>query len=118
MIWKHYTMMHNSTVTGTCGHTTIECHFEIGRVHTGKSKVNVGAYCRIKYGDKQLCSEEVTLFLSVHNAAVLLVGITLPIYALHQGFYESGLSNDTGWGYVPDNNKPVLMISACAKGFP
>ena len=39
-------------------------------------------------------------------------GLHLDIYARRPDFYESGLSADSGWGYVRDVQKPVLMIDA------
>lgn len=117
MEWKHFRMMHKSSVTGICNQDILPCLIEIGRVETGKNRVQMGSYCRIECGGYQICSEETTLFQSVIKASGQLeeIGIEINIYAFQKGFYESGMSANTGWGYSVNIHHPILMIDQVEK---
>jgi len=111
MVWKHYKGSHRTTINMQNGQS-YEATIEIGTLLTGKSRMHSGYYCRIVCGEFDEYSEASSIFQAVHLAICNAIenGFTINIYAMRPDFYESGLSADTGWGYVNDIKKPVLMI--------
>lgn len=114
MIWKQYSCRYSVTASAEYGGKTVEYTIEIGVLMTGKTRMHSGYYCRVSAGDIYECAEAGSMYHATIKATGTLMtkGVHLHIYARQPDFYESGLSADSGWGYVRDAQKPVLMIDA------
>lgn len=114
MAWKHYSSKHSTEVPATADTVFCTAVFEIGSVHTGKSRMHAGYFCRIRCAEHDLTIESATMAEAVIKAVEQLndAGVAITVYAVLPNFAESGLSFNTGWGYLDDAGDPVLMIES------
>ena len=113
MAWKHYTDKSTNTFTTRSEGRKIECEITIGTVSTGKSRVWGGYFCRV---EGPMISIECEDPWSLHQAFLDAVkqfierGHAINLYGLDQSFHESGLSANSGFGYVSGVSGHVSMI--------
>jgi hypothetical protein len=117
MAWKKLEQMHTKTVTATEGDECHLCEITVGRVHTGKNRVYTDYYCQIICNGMTILKEEKSMYRAMIQATdeIKVNGLFLNINGLHKQYRESGLSENTGWGYLPDQIKAVLMIDEMDK---
>ncbi len=110
--WKHYTIAHISTVIGTRNDCNIECQLLLGRVSTGRSRVHFGYFLRLKFEEEDFYFESSSYYRALLEMAKYIrkFGLELPVYGLHESFYQSGLSADSKYGYISGTMEPVIMI--------
>ena len=118
MIWEHFDAGQAGEVTVTDGYRTYGCVYEIGEVTTGRQRVFSRYFIRVTLPDGTLEIGEdqhsvrsalmnVATKLSARNLRLMAVGASL-------GFGETGLSWNSGWGYVDGCSKAVHMMSEAA----
>ena len=106
--------MHRRVVPCSSGDNLLGATITIGTVSTGKTRVFAGYYCTMDCNGLMLIKEHTSdlhiCLLSVINDLAIL-GYTLNLYGQAE-FTLTGLSYNTGYGYVPFIRGPVLMIDA------
>ena len=114
MNWRHYEPW---TIGAACvvdGKYTLTCPFVIGQVCTGKQRVFHRFYIRIHLpnGDEVTGEDEhnVRVALFAIDAELQKQGLLLLAAGLNDEWRESGLSHNSGLGYVPGINRPVHML--------
>jgi hypothetical protein len=114
MDWKHY----EARQSGRC-HIDIAgngevADFELGLVETGRSRVFWGHYIKIVDldGETWIGESPVSLrkALRALDDEVASAGGRLLCAGLHHRFSESGLSVDTGYGYLEGRDGPVHLM--------
>lgn len=114
MSWKNYSGMFTRIVPAAHEGDVHQCSVSIGLFHTGRQRVFMGYFCRLECNEVVLLNENsgslYQAFLGVMREFIRL-GYTVNLYGLQNSFRESGLSVDTGYGYVPElSSKAFLMI--------
>jgi len=88
--------------------------FEIGIIETGRSRVFAGYYIKVITEDGEEWVEEdpgsVRAALQALDELVAFDGGRLLCAGLHPDFYESGLSANTGFGYIESYRGAVHMM--------
>jgi len=114
MAWKHYTQTVGRRITAFHDGAAHQCVISIGRAYTGKQRVFVGYFCKVECDGTFFINEHSG---SIHQALLFTLkefkasGYSVNLYGLQKSFRESGLSWNTGFGYVPKlSAKPLLMI--------
>jgi len=114
MTWRHYKSSFSNEITAINDGNHYKCKISIGGVFTGKQKVFVGYYCQIECNGLNLLNEHNgSLYLAFLATAreFLECGYSVNLYGLQSNYRESGLSENSGFGYVSDiSSKPFLMI--------
>ena len=114
MAWKKYEVMHTRTVQSHKIDETVDVTLVLGRVFTGKQKVMVGYFAKVSWEGLDIIREGWSLYRSFREATdeFCRLGYTLNVNGRHEGYYESGLSENVGFGYLSrnENQKSVLMI--------
>jgi len=113
MQWKKYHQMHSRTVRLLKDSAIADVKVTIGNVYTGKQRVFAGFFCQIECNGLTILKEDRwNLHRSLLEAAkeVSGHGYALDLYGLQSRYSESGLCENSGYGYVPSIRKAVLMI--------
>lgn len=121
MGFKHFIPTYTRTVTAIETEAD-ECHLceiTIGMVHSGKQRVFTGYFCDVICNELNIHKEHVgSMYRALTHAVKELNegGLELTINGVHKNYRESGLSENTGWGYIPESTKAVLMIDEMGGG--
>jgi hypothetical protein len=114
MPWKHFTVMFKRNVSVSYSNEIFSCEISIGRVYTGRSRVFVGYFCKAEINEISISHEDHgSLYVSFLQSMreLIKLGYCVNVYGLQRTYRESGLSSDSGYGYVPElSGKPFLMI--------
>jgi ADP-ribosyl-[dinitrogen reductase] hydrolase len=120
MSWEHFTSLR-------AGHVTIYSNdgravgaiYSLGSVNTGKSGVFHGYRLTVQVNRRHYAGSDTRSLLGAIkscNQELQQDGLKMRVIALtsdssgQSGFSESGLSHGTGWGYLPEQSKPVHMM--------
>ena len=115
MTWKNYEPSSNGITCIVDGKNAVDVAFEMGAIVTGRSRVFHRYYCKIYIGDGSTLAGE-----DPHNlrAAVLDLdsalkrkGMILLAAGTDDDWLESGLSQNSGWGYFSNAQGPSHIMS-------
>ena len=114
MPWRHYKSSFKKEVTAISDGCHYQCTISIGCVFTGKQRVFVGYYCQIECNGRTLLNEHNgSLYLAFLTTARKFIesGYSINLYGLQSNYRESGLLENSGYGYVSNlSSVPFLMI--------
>ena len=118
MAWKKYEVMHTRTVQSHKIDETVDVTLVLGRVFTGKQKNMVGYYSQVCWNGEDIIREGWSLYRSFKDATdeFCRLGYALNVNGRHERYYESGLSENVGFGYLSESAKAVLMIDEMDRG--
>jgi len=112
--WKHYEP-HQTGTTCVIDHEGVQdCRFEIGRVTTGRQRVFSRWFVKVTMPNgAEFIGED------PHNIRSALADVDRQLEHRHcilvaagieDGFYETGLSQNSGYGYLPDVDRAVHIM--------
>jgi len=114
MNWKHYEP-HQTGTTCVIDHVRDrECRFEMGSLNTGRQRVFSRYYVKVTLPDGSEITGE-----DPHNIRAALKDVDRQLSARHlilvaagvePEFSESGLSHNSGYGYLPNVDGAVHMM--------
>jgi hypothetical protein len=113
MDWKRYQPRRSGQCHIDIGGEDVLADFELGIIETGRTRVFSGEYIKVivPEGDEWLAEGWSPLAaLRALDEEIALVGARLLCAGLHEGFYESGLSAGTGYGYIHGYRGAVHML--------
>jgi len=112
--WKHYEPHQTGTTCVIDHERAQDCKFQIGHLTTGRQRVFKSFFVRIWLPDgKELTGED------PHNIRAALYDLDRQLAArnyilvaagIEPEFSESGLSQNSGYGYLPTVNRAVHMM--------
>ena len=94
--------------------TPLEAKVEFGTVATGRQAVWAGFFVRVEVdGQQWLAEDPYSLRRALRGVEAKLNsdGISLHVIGLDPEWHESGLSGNTGWGYHPELDGAVHMLT-------
>jgi hypothetical protein len=108
--WKHYRKSTRECVVRKdgCSQAVI---VSFGSIETGRSRVFYGFYVELKHEGFDWCGEDRGCFrnaLKSIGALALKDGYTICAAGLDDNFRETGLSYNSGWGYINDQLAHML----------
>jgi hypothetical protein len=116
MTWRHYETRSTGAVLVNKGGVPLAGTYKMGIVSTGRSRVWAGHFVSVTLpsGTEFSGEDEQSLRAALHklNAHLAAVDLDLRCVGLDPEFSESGLSVDTGWGYVAGVDGAVHMMAA------
>lgn len=114
MGWKHYEAWKQGTATVVVEDEVGECRYDFGAISTGRQRVFHRFYARVEFPDNgALVGEDpcgVRAALDDLNRQLQHRGIRLVVAGLDPAWTESGLSQNTGFGYLPNCDHAVHMF--------
>lgn len=114
MIWKRYETMHSRTVQSRKGNEVVNVLINQGRVSTGKTRQFTYYFTKIEAEGHAIVKENSSLYISFRQATgdFFMLGYELKLFGLQKDYRESGMSENSGYGYQchSNNSHPVLMI--------
>lgn len=114
MNWRHYESWARGKTCVIEGKYSYTCDFQIGQITTGKQRVDHGFFVRIHLHDGALVTGEdrYTLRDALFdlNRQLEEKGMLLLAAGLEPRFSESGLSFNSGFGYLSDCDHAVHMM--------
>ena len=112
--WRQFKPWATGTTCIIDGKYSLTCPWEIGQICTGKQHVFHRLYVRIHLsnGDEVTGEDEHNLRAALFavDAELQSRGLLLLATGLNDEWLESGLSHNSGLGYVPGINRPVHML--------
>lgn len=112
--WRHYEARQSGECIVVDDTGTKLVRFDLGIVETGRSRVFAGYFITIRLGDDENISgeDEGSLIAALWRLArnVSARGLRLRCAGLSGQFRESGLSENTGYGYFGRQQKPMHMM--------
>ena len=116
MTWRHYETRSTGAVLVNKSGIPLAATYEMGIVSTGRSRVWAGHFVSVTLpSDTEFSGEDehsLRAALRKLDAHFAAVDLELRCVGLDPEFSESGLSVDTGWGYVPGGDGAVHMMDA------
>lgn len=113
MAWKHYEVQRSGIVSIIIGEEAVDCQFRMGNITTGKQRVYQCYYLCIALPDgrEAIGEDQHNLRAALLDVAKKLaeMGITLTVAGLDDRFYESGLSHNSGQGYIDGLGRVWMM---------
>ena len=114
MNWRHYKPWATGTACVIDGKYALTCPWEIGQICTGKQQVFHRFYIRIHLSDCDAVTGEdehnVRGALFAVDAELQKRDLLLLAAGLSEDWSESGLSHNTGTGWVLGVDRPVKML--------
>lgn len=114
MRWKHYEGWKQGTAAVVVEDEIGECDYDFGAISTGRQRVFHRYYVRVEFPDGGVLVGEdpygVHAALGDLNRQLQYRGIRLVAAGLDPDWVESGLSQNTGFGYLPDCDHAVHMF--------
>jgi hypothetical protein len=117
MGWRHYDVRAAGLVSilGKNG-VPVAVPYELGFIDTGRSRVFAGYFVRVTLQTEGVISsaDDHSFFRAVRKLAALLneMSLTLTCAGTDPRWAESGLSFNSGWGYLPDHDAPVHIMKS------
>lgn len=112
--WRHYQMRRSGECTVLDEHGEKLVRYDTGIVETGRSRVFAGYFVQITLGDdEQITAEDagfLVLALSRLARNISSIGLRLRCVGLSGQWRESGLSENTGFGYFGPHQQPMHMM--------
>lgn len=117
MDWRHYEVRATgAAVLVTDKGASVAVAYEMGVVATGRTRVWAGYFVRVMLpGETEFSGEnERSLRRALRTLAVSLAAMRLELrcVGLDERWSESGLSVDTGWGYIDGHDRAIHMMDA------
>lgn len=114
MYWKKYQQRRTGECHIDLNGEGVLVDFEIGIIETGRQRVYSGHYIKVLGPDgEEWLGEDASSVRAALRALDEDIGRNggrLLCAGLHDGFYESGLSADTGYGYIDGYPGAVHMM--------
>lgn len=119
--WRQYRgrtrtcLLSNARPVGITDRLVVQADAIFGTVLTGRSEVHWGYFVRIVGTDEECLGEDrysLRLALVQAAAAVANCGWTLEAIGLDDEWTQTGLSENSGYGYHPAFNRRVHMLEA------
>lgn len=112
--WRHYEVRRSGECTVVDRHGEQLVRYEMGTVETGRSRVFAGYFVHITLGDdKQITVEDAgSLVHALRRLAsnISASGPRLNCVGLSTQWRESGLSENSGFGYFGPQQQPMHMM--------
>lgn len=112
--WRHYEVRRSGECIVLDRHDEKLVSYEMGTVETGRSRVFAGYFVHITLGDdKQITAEDAgSLVHALRRLAsnISASGPRLNCVGLSTQWRESGLSENTGFGYFGPHQQPMHMM--------
>lgn len=114
MDWRHYETWKTGKTCVIDGDFALDCRFDMGAITTGRQRVFHRYYIRIHLPDGSVMTGE-----AKHNVRAALFaldrdvrnhGMALLAAGIDERFEETGLSHNSGYGYLPEINRPVHVM--------
>lgn len=121
MAWKNYSVWNSGTVAIIDGNSASrDARFEIGVIETGRQRVFHRFYLRLTLPDGEtiLGEDPYNVYTAVLDANEQLEARNSQMIAagVEPGFYESGLSHNSGYGYLPGFDVAIHMMDMPPSG--
>ena len=104
MAWEHFEDMNKGTAIGLADGQIRTLQYRYGAVSTGRQRVHAGYFVEISAGDqvRVMGRDQYGLVTALRSAADQLEaeGVTLKAAGTSPEFYETGLSFNSGRGYL------------------
>lgn len=114
MAWKHEREHFRASITVTLNGQIIGGTGICGIIETGKSRTFHAYFARIQLENGIDMMEEQPRHLlgslKVLAAKIEVLGMQLLCAGLAEEFYESGLSCNSGWGYLRGTSEPIHIM--------
>lgn len=115
MTWENQTLLQHGVcrVTNRNG-AELGGRYELVSVDTGRSKVFWGYRLTVDVEEKQFSGESRHNMISAVRqcgANMRAAGLELHVNAMNESFQESGLSANSGYGYIDGHQKAVHMMA-------
>lgn len=114
MVWRHFEAWQSGTAYITGGGRDFDCHYDIGTITTGKQRVFHRFYISVVLLDGNTVVGEdpynVLSALYVLDRELRNRGMTLLVAGLDDQFRESGLSANSGYGYLPNIDRAIHVM--------
>ena len=114
MEWRHYEVRQSGDCQVSEGDAKKLVCYDLGIVETGRTRVFAGYFFRVRLaGDEQITAEDdgsmiAALWRLVRNLTAR--GLRLQCVGMSGQWRESGLSQNTGWGYFGPHQQPMHML--------
>jgi hypothetical protein len=114
MEWRHYEVRQSGDCQVSDGDVNRLVCCELGIVETGRTRVFAGYFLRVRLGgDEQITVEDdesmiAALWRLVRNLTAR--GLRLQCAGMSPQWRESGLSQNTGWGYYGPHQQPMHLM--------
>lgn len=119
MQWEKTTGREVHCCEGTINGVPARFTVHTGRIETGRSRMFIGYFASVEIdGEPVTGADSSGIVFALRNCAEKLRarGVVLDAPALSERFYESGLSENSGWGYMRDgDDEPVHYIDRTKK---
>ncbi len=114
MEWRHYEVRQSSDCQVSDENVNSLVCYDMGIVETGRTRVFAGYFVRVRLaGDEQITAEDdgsmiAALWRLARNLSAR--GLYLRCAGMSGQWRESGLSQNTGWGYFGPHQQPMHML--------
>lgn len=114
MEWRHYEVRQSGDCQVSDGGVKKLICYDSGIVETGRTRVFAGFFFRVRLaGDEQITAEDggsmiAALWRLARNLSAR--GLCLQCAGMSARWRESGLSQNTGWGYYGPHQQPMHML--------
>lgn len=113
MSWKKYQPIKSGDCDLAFDGEVAAAHYEVGLIETGRSRVFAGYYVRVtsSEGGEWLGEDARSMLGALHAAHEVAAHDrgALMCAGLDDGFYETGLSGNTGYGYIGRSDAIYMM---------
>lgn len=114
MNWQHYEPYSTGLACVIDGDIEIACPFELGVIATGKQRVFHAYYVQIQLPDGTTITglDRHSVRAALYSSGDMLRerGLGLLAAGLLDDWYESGLSFNSGYGYLPTHDRAIHMM--------
>jgi hypothetical protein len=115
MEWRHYEVRATGTVTvANDSGAILGATYTMGIVSTGKARVFAGHFVSVTLntGTELSAEDEHSVVAALRKLAshLAVVNLDLRCVGLDSGWTESGLSYNTGWGYLGKDQAAIFMM--------
>jgi hypothetical protein len=119
MAWRHYEVRASGATLIEDDDNPIAATYEMGIISTGLSRVFAGHFVSITLpsGTDFSGEDEHSLRAALRKLAAHLAAVDLELrcFGMEDDFSESGLSADTGFGYLPGYDSAIHMMDVPSK---
>lgn len=120
MSWKKYQPRKEGECDLSLDGEVVAARYEVGLIETGRSRVFAGYFIRLTSteGDEWLGEDARSILGALHAANEVAAAdrYALMCAGLCDDFYETGLSANTGYGYIGSSDVIYMMAPRGASG--
>jgi hypothetical protein len=114
--WETYNVRMDGVALYSDGGIVMQAPYEVGVILTGRQRVFRDFFVRVELatGDTITATDRYGLRAALLHLRdqLALAGIELHVAGLSPTFYETGLSSNSGFGYVAGLSSPVHMMDS------